>query len=115
MKTMIFIIIAITLFSCDKENGDKFLGTWICSSNCATEDELVISKSGDNYLVNYTCAQKFRGPTPFGISVPGEDCGSIKEVAKYEDGFLIVNEFMKASLIDNGEKILFYEKEFIKK
>ncbi|MBL0282180.1 MAG: hypothetical protein IPQ11_17855 [Bacteroidetes bacterium] len=103
MKTMIYIIIVITMFSCNKEIGVKFLGYWNCSSNCATVDEFIISKSWGNYLVNYTCTRKFRGLTPFGISVLGEDCGSIIEVAKYKDKFLIVNEFMKASLIDNGK------------
>jgi len=103
------------MFSCNKEIGGKFLGYWNCSSNCATVDEFIISKSWGNYLVNYTCTRKFRGLTPFGISVPGEECGSIIEVAKYKDEFLIVNEFMKASLIDNGEKYLIYEKEYIKK
>ena len=109
MKKIILALTMSMIFLSCSNQGNKFLGTWVDPSITGDNvKEITITKNGEDYLVDYVVNMN----AGYGFR---DGQGSFKEVAKLEGSTLNINQFVKLSLINDGEKLLMGNKEFVKK
>ena len=89
-------------------SGDKFIGNWLPKrgDRGGVKERLTISKAGQDYLINYSRIEDAGG----GMYI---NDGSFKETGHIEGSNLVVNSFLKLSLM-NDNTILLQSVEFIK-
>ena len=89
-------------------SGDKFIGNWFPKrgDRGGVKERLTISKAGQNYLINYSRIENAGG----GMYI---NDGSFKETGHIEGSNLVINSFLKLSLL-NDNTILLQNEEFVK-
>jgi hypothetical protein len=89
-------------------SGDKFIGNWFPKrgDRGGVKERLTISKAGQDCLINYSRIEDAGG----GMYI---NDGSFKETGHIEGSNLVVNSFLKLSLL-NDNTILLGGEEFIK-
>ena len=89
-------------------SGDKFIGNWLPKrgDRGGVKERLTISKAGQGYLINYSRIEDAGG----GMFI---NDGSFKETGQIEGSNLVVNSFLKLSLL-NDNTILMQSEEFVK-
>lgn len=90
-------------------NGSKFIGTWLHKKYDGNNNrsKITISKSGEDYLVNYVQMEREPGDHFY----LGD--GTFKETGRIEGSSIIINSFTKLSLL-NDNTILMQSEEFVK-